>query len=68
MDIESYRRTADLESEYATDRQGRFFWYLVKGELASVRYYIPVYWTSHFLQGSRNTRPCKTGHPACKMN
>ena len=23
----------------------------------------PVYWTSHFLQGTRKTRPCITGHP-----
>ena len=22
-----------------------------------------VNWTSHFLQGTRNTRPCLTGHP-----
>ena len=24
-----------------------FFWYLVKSDLASVRYYTPVRWTSH---------------------
>ena len=36
-----------------------FSWYLVK----SVRYYTSVYWTSHFLQGTENTRPFITGNP-----
>ena len=41
-----------------------FFWYLVKIDLSSTvyatTYYIhtSVHWTSHFLQGTKNTRPC----------
>ena len=42
------------------------FWYLVKRDLSSVRVYSSVHWTSHFLQGNRNTRPCTTGHPLYK--
>ena len=44
-----------------------FFWYLVRGDLAVVRYCTPIHvrvdWTNNFLQGIRNTRPCITGHP-----
>ena len=29
----------------------------------SVGYFTRVHWTSHFLQCTRNTRPCLTGHP-----
>ena len=41
-----------------------FFWYLVKSD-DSVRapWYSGVHWTSHYLQGTRNTRPCITGTP-----
>ena len=39
------------------------FWYLVKSDLSSVRYCTSVYWTSHFLPGTRNTRPYITGQP-----
>ena len=40
-----------------------FIWHLVKNDLASVCYCKLVHWTRHFLQGTRNTRPCITGHP-----
>ena len=42
------------------------FWYLVKSDLSSVRYSPRIHWTSHVLQGTRNTRPCLTGHPVCR--
>ena len=32
------------------------FWYLVKSDLSSVRVYISLEWTSHFLRGTRKTR------------
>ena len=41
-------------------------WYLVKSDLLSVRYCTSLHWTSHLLQGTRNTRPCITGHPVDK--
>ena len=31
------------------------FWYLVKSDLSSVRYFTRVHWTSHFFQGTRKT-------------
>ena len=31
--------------------------------MASVSYGTHVHWTRHVLQGTRNTRPCITGHP-----
>ena len=40
-----------------------YFWYLVKIDLSSVDYCIRVHWASHFLQGTRNSWPCLTGHP-----
>ena len=40
-----------------------FFRYLVKSVLFSVRHSTRVHWISHFLQGTRKTRPCLTGHP-----
>ena len=40
-----------------------FFWHLVKSDLSSVHSCTCVHWTSHFLQGIRNTRPYLTGHP-----
>ena len=39
------------------------FLYLVKSDFSSVRYYTHVHWKSHFLQGTRKTRTCLTGHP-----
>ena len=40
-----------------------FFWNLVKNNLFNVHVYSIVHWTRHFLQGTRKTRPCLTGHP-----
>ena len=40
-----------------------FFWYFFIRDLSRVRYCIPVHWTSHLLQGTKNTQPCITGHP-----
>ena len=40
-----------------------FIWYLVKSDLSNVRYCTRVHWTSYFLQGTRKTRSCLTGHP-----
>ena len=37
------------------------FWYLIKRDLSSVRVCYSVHWTSHILQGTRNTRPCLSG-------
>ena len=34
-----------------------------KNYLSSVRYCTRVHCTSHFLQGTRKTRPCLIGHP-----
>ena len=39
------------------------FCYLLKICLFMVRYCKNVRWTNHFFQGTRNTRPCITGHP-----
>ena len=44
------------------------FWHLVKSDLATVSYCTPVHWTSHFLQGNRNTRPCIPGHPVPEID
>ena len=40
-----------------------FFWYLLKSDLSSAGFSTRVHWTSQFLQGTRNTQPCLTGHP-----
>ena len=40
-----------------------FLWDLGKSDLSSVQVYSGVHWTSYFLQGTRKTRPCLTGHP-----
>ena len=40
-----------------------FYWYLVKSDLSSLLIYSSVYWTSHFLLGTRKAQPCLTGHP-----
>ena len=40
-----------------------FFWYLLKSDLSSASYCTRVNWTSHFLQDTRNTRPCITDLP-----
>ena len=34
-----------------------------KSDFSSERYCNTVKWTSPFFQGTRNTRPCLTGHP-----
>ena len=39
-----------------------FFWYLLKSDLSSVRYFPRVHQTSHFYQGTRKTRTYLTGH------
>ena len=39
------------------------FWYSVKSDVSCVRYCICVHWTSHFLQGTINTKPCLNDHP-----
>ena len=39
------------------------FWYFVKSDMTGVRYCTRVHWTSHYIQGTRNTRPCITRHP-----
>ena len=44
------------------------FWYLVKSDLSSVRYYNGVHWASHFLQGTRKTRSLYNDIIACKDN
>ena len=44
------------------DQMAVFFWYLVKSDLSIVRYCTHIHWTSHFLQGTRKTEPCLTGH------
>ena len=43
-----------------------FFWYFVKSYLPSVRYCSHIHWISRILQGTRNTRPCLTGHPVIR--
>ena len=45
------------------DKHGRVFLAPLKRDLTIVRVCTPVIWTSHFLEGTRNTRPCLTGHP-----
>ena len=40
-----------------------YFWYLIKSDLSSVRNFNTVHWTSFFIQGTRYTQPCITGHP-----
>ena len=37
--------------------------YLVKSDLSSVHVYYSIHWTSYFLEGTKKTRPCITGHP-----
>ena len=40
------------------------FWYLGKSDSSSVRYYTVSYTGQiTFLQGTKKTRPCLTGHP-----
>ena len=41
------------------------FWYLVKSDQYTHRTH--VHWTSRFLQGSRNTQLCVSGHPVGKI-
>ena len=36
-------------------------------DLSSVPYCTRVHWTSHFLRGTRKTRPCLTGHPVVSL-
>ena len=43
----------------------RWTWPCFSGILSKVRYCTFVNWTSHVLQGTRNTRPCITGHAPC---
>ena len=43
-----------------------FFWYFVKSDLSSIRCNTHVQWKSHFLQGTRLTRPCLPDHPVGK--
>ena len=45
-----------------------FFWYRLKCDLSSVRYFTRAHWTRHFTQGTRNTPSCITGHPVDKKN
>ena len=44
-----------------------FFWFLVWSDMSIVQctctLYSSVYWTSHFIQGTRKIRPCLTRHP-----
>ena len=35
-----------------------FFWYFEKSDLSSVHYCTRVHWTSHFVQGTKNTQSC----------
>ena len=44
-----------------------FFYHSVKSDLFSVRYRSYAHWTSYFLQGTRKTRPCSTGHPVVTL-
>ena len=44
------------------------FWYLLKSDLYSVHVYSIVHCTSHFLQGTRKTRPCLNGHPVVDVD
>ena len=43
------------------------FWYIVKSDLLSVHNFTSVHRTSHFLEGTRYTRPCITGNPVQKI-
>ena len=45
-----------------------FVWHLGKSDLSSVRVYLSVHWTSHFLQGTRQTRQCLSGQVVVKLN
>ena len=38
------------------------FWNLVKHDLPSEGVYSSLHWTNHFLQGTRKTLPCLSGH------
>ena len=49
------------------DKHGRVSWYLVKSDVYFLRYCTHVHWTSHFLQGTINTRPCLTGYPVPEL-
>ena len=40
------------------------FWYLVNSDMSRVRYCTRVHWTSHFLHGSRKTRPMFNWSPS----
>ena len=42
------------------------FCYFVKSDLSSLRFCTRVNWKSPFSQGTRNTRPCLSGHPVLK--
>ena len=45
-----------------TVKHDRVFFVPLKSDLSSVRLYSSVHWTSHFLQVTRKTRSCLTGH------
>ena len=45
-----------------------FLWFLVKSDLSSVGYCTRVNRISHFLQGTRITRPWITGHPVYNLD
>ena len=41
------------------------FWYPVKSDLSIVSYWTSVHCTNHFLQSTRNTRPCTYNWSSC---
>ena len=61
--IENHHKSHSFQLQPDQINMAILFWYRVNID-ASVRILSSnVYWTSHFLQGTRNTRPCITGHP-----
>ena len=63
---EESKRTAQVQFLQITQpyeiNMALLFLYLVKNDFRMLLYY-SVHWTSHFLKGIRNTRPCITGRP-----
>ena len=53
---------ATVQGDFPFDHRVVYNWYLLNSDL-SIVHYLRVHWTSHFIQGTRNTRPCLTGHP-----
>ena len=59
--LQNKLRTPNIYSDQLN--MALLFWYLDKSDLFNVHVYSGVQLKSHFIQGTRKTRPSLTGHP-----